>query len=289
MRSSEIQPGLALCNLSVTRSRSAVAEDDPMRNLCALLGVLALLLTLPLTGAAHAQTSGSLVKAISALRGEFAEKSGVIFSQKTRNGLGSDASLAVAHGKHRFARTGVYASDITETFTVGGGEDPTLFRMINLGRDSYTQSYWDTLPKGKKWNHWRDKDGFLWSQNLVDALNPEFLRLISRSAEKVLTKDRYDGVHTIRYEGSVEVGSIGSRQAGIYYSERAGDWDGGRIRWKLWLGPDSLPRRFQAEIVYEPYGAEQRADTVRMNVLYKGWGTPVHITAPPKKLVVEAE
>jgi hypothetical protein len=35
--------------------------------------------------------------------------------------------------------------------------------------------------------------------------------------------------------------------------------------------------------------AEQRADTVRMNVLYKGWGTPVHITAPPKRLVVEAE
>ncbi|MFI7130200.1 hypothetical protein ACIBQ1_31220 [Nonomuraea sp. NPDC050153] len=260
-----------------------------MRTLCALLGVLALLLTSPLAGVAHARATSSLAQAISALKGEFADKSSVLFSQKTRNGLGSDASLTVTHGKHRFAaKTGVYASDITEIFTVGDG-DPELFRMINLGRDTYTQTYWDDLPKGKKWNHWRDKEGFLWSQNLVDALNPKFLQLISRSAEKVPTKDRYDGVPTTRYDGSVEVGHLGSRQAGIYYGERIGEWAGGRITWKLWLGPDNLPRRFQAETVYEPYGSEQRADTVRMNILYKGWGTPVHITAPPKNLVVEAE
>ncbi|MET7333232.1 hypothetical protein [Nonomuraea sp. NPDC005650] len=253
-----------------------------------MLSVLVLLLTSPLAGVAHAQ-AGSLAQAISALKGEFAEKSSVLFSKKTRNGLGSDASLTVAHGKHRFAaKTGVYASDVTGAFTVGD-LDPVPSRVVNIGRDSYTQSGWDTLPKGKKWNHWRDKDGFLWSQNLVDALNPKFLQLISASAEKVPTKDRYDGVRTSRYDGTVEVGSIGSRWAGIYYSEREGFWDGGRVKWKLWLGPDNLPRRFQAEIVYEPYGAKQIADTVRMNVLYKGWGTPVHIIAPPKKLVVEAE
>ena len=31
-----------------------------------------------------------------------------------------------------------------------------------------------------------------------------------------------------------------------------------------------LPRRFQTGIVYEPYGSEQRADTVRTKVLYGG-------------------
>jgi hypothetical protein len=209
-----------------------------MRSLCALLGVLALLLTSPLAGAAHAQTSGSLAQVISALKGEFAKKSSVLFSQNTRRGLTSDASLTVAHGKHRFAaRTGVYASDVTEAFSVGDQDDPVPFRVVNIGRD---------------------KEAFLWSQNLVDALNPKFLQLISASAKKVPTKDRYDGVRTSRYDGSVEVGSIGSRKAGIYYSEREGDWDGGRVKWKLWLGPDSLPRRFQAEIVYEPYDAEPR-------------------------------
>ena len=48
------------------------------------------------------------------------------------------------------------------------------------------------LPKGKKWSHWRDTKGFLWSQDLVDALDPKFLQLISASAVKVPTEDRYD-------------------------------------------------------------------------------------------------
>ncbi|RSN01227.1 hypothetical protein DMB42_40310 [Nonomuraea sp. WAC 01424] len=260
-----------------------------MRSFCALLGVLALLLTSPLAGAAHAQASGSPAQAVIALKGQFAEKSSVLFAQKARTGRAWDGALTVTHGKHQFAATtGVYASDITEVFTVGHAS-PMPFRMINIGPDTYTQSYSDDLPAGKKWNHWRNKEAFLWTQNLVDALNPKFLQLISGNAEKVPTKDRYDGVPTVRYDGSVEVGLLGSRQAGIYYGERMGDWSGGRITWKLWFGPDSLPRRFQAETVYEPYGPDQKADAVRINVLYKGWGTPVHITAPSRKLVVEAE
>lgn len=76
-----------------------------------MLGVLALLLTSPLASAAHAQATGSLARAISALKGEFAKKSSVLFSQKTRDGLGSDVGLTATHGKHQFAaNTGVYAS-----------------------------------------------------------------------------------------------------------------------------------------------------------------------------------
>ncbi|GAB2477883.1 hypothetical protein GCM10027187_51960 [Streptosporangium sandarakinum] len=263
------------------------AEDDLMRSLCTLLGVLTLLFMSPLTGAAHAQTGDPLDRAISALKGKFAEKSSVLFSRKTRQGFGSDATLTVVYGKHRFAaNAGVRASDVAEVSTMG--DEPVHFRMINIGRDTYTQGTWADVPKGKKWLHWQDADGFLWSQNLVDALNPKFLRLISRNAEKTSAKGRYDGVSTTRYDGLAEVGLLGSRQAGIYYGTKDGDWAGGRIKWKLWLGPDNLPRRFQAEIVHEPYGPEQRADTVRMNVLYRGWGTPVRIQAPSKNLVAEA-
>ncbi|ACZ86581.1 hypothetical protein Aros01_03939 [Streptosporangium roseum] len=264
-----------------------MAKDDLMRRLSVLLGVLALLLTPSLPGTAHAQSRGSLTQAISALKSEFAERSSVLFSQKTRDGFGSDVvALTVAHGKHRFAaKVGVYASDVTDTFTTG--DRPVHFRMINVGRDSYTQGTWANIPEGKKWLHRRDSDGFLWSQNLVDALNPKFLQLISSGAEKTSAMDRYDGVPAIRYDGSVKVGSLGSRQAGIYYGPKDGRSVGGRIKWKLWLGPDSLPRRFQAEIVSDPYGPEREVDIVRMNVLYKGWGTPVHIAAPPKNLVAE--
>ncbi|WP_156056471.1 hypothetical protein [Streptosporangium roseum] len=249
---------------------------------------MTLLLVSPLTGAAHAQSHDSLTQAISALKDEFAEKSSVLFSQKTHDGFGSDVALTVAYGKHRFAaKTGVYASDITDTFTTG--DRPVHFRMINVGRDSYTQGTWADIPEGKKWLHSRNTEGFLWSQNLVDALNPKFLRLISPGAERTSTGDRYDGVLTTRYDGSVKVGSLGSRQAGIYYGPSDGRSAGGRIKWRLWLGPDNLPRRFQAEIVTGPYGPEREVDIVRMNVLYKGWGTPVHITAPSKNLVAEAE
>ena len=74
--------------------------------------------------------------------------------------------MTVTHGKHRFAaKTGVYASDVTDVSTTGGV--PMHFRMINIGRDTYTQGTWTSLPEGKKWLHWRDADGFLWSQNLV--------------------------------------------------------------------------------------------------------------------------
>ncbi|MFI9593576.1 hypothetical protein [Nonomuraea sp. NPDC052265] len=181
----------------------------------------------------------------------------------------------------------MHAGDIAEVFTVGG-VDPIPFRLINIGRDSYTRNQADALPEGKKWSHRRDAKGFLWSSNLVDALNPEFLRLISPGARKVPTEDRYDGVRTTRYDGSIEVGGLGTRQAGVYYSERKGASAGGRMTWKLWLGPDRLPRRFQAEIVDEPYGQEERADAERMNVLYSGWRKPARTVAPPEKLVVES-
>ncbi|MET8046842.1 hypothetical protein ABZU75_04510 [Streptosporangium sp. NPDC005286] len=169
------------------------------------------------------------------------------------------------------------------------GDRPVRFRIINVGRDSYTQDTWDNIPEGKKWLHRRNVDGFLWSQDLVDALNPKFLQLISPGAERTSTKDRYDGVPTTRYDGSVKVGSLGSRRTGIYYGPRDGRSVGSRIKWKLWLGPDNLPRRFQAQIVTGPYGPEREVDIVRMNVLYKGWGTPIHITAPSKNLVAEAD
>ncbi|MFB9680405.1 hypothetical protein [Streptosporangium vulgare] len=264
-----------------------MAKDDLMRRLSALLGTLALLFTPSLSGTAHAQSHDSLTQAISALKGEFTKKSSVFFSRKTYDGFGSDVvALTVAHGKHRFAaKVGVYASDVTEAFSTG--DRPVHFRIINVGRDSYTQGTWADVPEGKKWLHSHNTEGFLWSQNLVDALNPRFLQLISSGAERTSVRDRYDGVPTIRYDGLVKIGSLGSRQAGIYYGPRDGRSVGGRIKWKLWLGPDNLPRRFQIEIVSDPYGPEREVDIVRTNTLYKGWGTPVHIAAPPKNLVAE--
>ncbi|TMR91124.1 hypothetical protein EJK15_51730 [Nonomuraea basaltis] len=59
---------------------------------------------------------------------------------------------------------------------------------------------------------------------------------------------------------------------------------GGQITWKLWAGPDNLPRRFHAIMKFtRPEGGE--AESMTMNIIYRGWGTPVKITAPPKHLI----
>lgn len=246
--------------------------------------VALVLLLLPSAGTAHAQTHDSPARAVSALHREFAKKSSVVFSRRT---VQEDVAVTVTYGKHRFApRVGVYASDVKETFSTGGR--PSHFRMINIGRDSYTQDEWTDFPKGKKWLHWRNQRGFLWSYDLVDALNPEFLRLISPGARRISTGDRYDGVRTTRYDGSAMVETLGTRKAGIYYGPKEGFAAGGRIEWKLWLGPDNLPRRFQAKILIGPPGPDREMRTTRMNVFYKGWGSPLRIVAPPKHLVTKA-
>jgi hypothetical protein len=243
-----------------------------------------ILLLLPSAGTAHAQSHESPARAVSALHREFAKKSGVVFSRRT---VEWDVAMTVAHGRHRFApRVGVYASDVKETYSTGG--EPTRFRMINIGRDSYVQDERTDLPKGKKWRHWRNAEGFLWSRDLVDALNPEFLRLISPGAKRVSTGDRYDGVRTTRFDGSVKVALLGTRKAGIFYGPKKATYAGGRIEWKLWLGPDDLPRRFQARILFGPIGPDREMRITRMNVLYKRWGSPVRITAPPRRMVAKA-
>jgi hypothetical protein len=59
---------------------------------------------------------------------------------------------------------------------------------------------------------------------------------------------------------------------------------GGQITWKLWAGPDNLPRRFQA-IMKSTWPEGGDAESMAMNIIYRGWGTPVKITDPPKRLI----
>ncbi|GAA4522075.1 MULTISPECIES: hypothetical protein [Nonomuraea] len=212
----------------------------------------------------------------------------MVFSQRIRRGSGEGAVLTVAHGKRRFVpKTGMYAVDVSTCSTFARGGDPIRSRTVQVGRDIYSQGDWTDVPQGKKWVHREDTDALRWTRHLIEPLNPEFLRLISPGAKRISTRDRYDGVRTTRYDGSVQVDHLSSYWAGHLYG--TGAWTGGRIRWKLWLGPDDLPRRFQAEIITEPYGPEEKADAVRMNVLYKGWRAPVRIQIPPENQVAEAE
>ncbi|NRQ36309.1 hypothetical protein HII36_31410 [Nonomuraea sp. NN258] len=239
--------------------------------------------------AVQVQAGDVLEPAVTALGRRFAAKAGVSYSQRTRGALSLPAYRATEHGKHRLAPgPGIHASDTTTRFTWGDGDDGTQwYRVIIIGRDLYTQE-----AEGGKWAHSRETkgSGALWAQDLIDPLNPRFLRLISPDAEKTGTGtgDRYDGVRTTRYDGSVRVELLGVRGAGYYFGPGIEGSGGGRIDWKLWLGPDDLPRRFQAAITFDPPEHAVKPDVIRINVLYRDWGKPVRVQAPAARLVVES-
>ena len=69
--------------------------------------------------------------------------------------------------------------------------------------------------------------------------------------------------------------------------EEEGESWSGPITWKLWVGPDNLPRRFHAIMRFTSTYAGDEVETMTMNIIYRGWGTPVKITAPPKHLITD--
>ncbi|WP_405144226.1 hypothetical protein OG589_41195 [Sphaerisporangium sp. NBC_01403] len=259
-----------------------------MRRSKIVLTTAVLLATAAHGGTAQAASDGEpLTSVISAIKRQFAKKSSVHVSIKTREDFSGAKSTADTHGVYRFTRSGVFASDSTEI-----DKDPVSpgrFRMINIGRDSYTQSTdYSLLPKGKKWTHWRNADGFLWAKDLIDGLNPAFLTHVASRQVVRSAGGTVDGVNTTLYSGTVTVPELGTRQAGTTFDLKEGRAAGGQVKWKLWAGPDSLPRRFHAAISFEPVGEEKKGWSIVANMLYKQWGHSVKITAPPKNLTVEA-
>jgi hypothetical protein len=60
------------------------------------------------------------------------------------------------------------------------------------------------------------------------------------------------------------------------------------VPWKLWVGGDQLPRRFQSTLVL-PTGSKSTALTIGTDSRLTAWGAKVVIQAPPAVLVVDEE
>ncbi|MBB6555095.1 hypothetical protein [Nonomuraea rubra] len=91
---------------------------------------------------------------------------------------------------------------------------------------------------------------------------------------------------TTLHSGTVTVTKLSERQAGISFDTEEKGVHGGPITWKLWVGPDDLPRRFHAIMRFtHPEGGDTY--TMTMNIIYRDWGKPVKITAPPKHLITD--
>ncbi|MEU4548230.1 hypothetical protein [Nonomuraea dietziae] len=265
-----------------------------MKRMSVALVVAGLLsVTIP-GGAVHAAPeSESLDSVVKAIKKQFAKKSSVRFSVKRRGGPPATWDMK-ASGAYRFRASGVYAADTTEITQEPEGTGRS--RGISIGREFYSQAYvrskggkyiWKSPSTVGKWTYGRNLAGVIWGEDLINGINPGFLKLVASHGATSADGGTFEGVKTTLHSGTVTVPELGERQAGMTFgTEEGGSMWGGPITWKLWVGPDNLPRRFHAIMRFtRSEGGE--AETMTMNIIYRGWGTPVRITAPPKHLITD--
>ncbi len=220
-----------------------------------------------------------------AVEQQFANRSGVYVSTRARDrSFWVGLTEITTKGVYRFARSGISRSDITTVSKVPFGA--SSMRLITIGRDSYAQfSATASVPPKKKWAHSQEMD-FPQTNALVEGLSPGFLQLVAPGADSGTSGGKVDGVPTILYAGDVTVPELRPSRAGILFGLKKGSEPGGRITWRLWVGPDNLPRRFTASIVWDALEAEN-VRTMNWTTFYRRWGDRVEIKAPPRRLWVE--
>ncbi|MEV4365969.1 hypothetical protein AB0J71_02790 [Nonomuraea sp. NPDC049637] len=266
-------------------------DDRRMKRMSVALVVAGLLsVTIP-GGAVHAASaSESLDSVVQAIKKQFAKKSTVRFSVRRRGGPSPSEDLRIS-GAYRFNALGMYAADLTEISRERAATGRS--REITIGREFYSQGYvrsdegkytWRSPQTLGEWTYGRNFSGVVWGKDLVNGINPGFLELVASYGATSADGGTFEGVKTTLHTGTVTVTKLTERQAGISFDTEEEGVHGGQIAWKLWTGPDNLPRRFQAIMKFTwPEGDE--AGTMTMNIVYRGWGTPVKITAPPERLI----
>ncbi|MER6579783.1 hypothetical protein [Nonomuraea sp. NPDC001023] len=267
-----------------------------MKRMSAVL-VMAGLLSVTIPGGAvrAAPESQSLDSVVEAIQHQFAKKGSVRFTVKRRGGPPATWDIK-ASGAYRFNASGVYAADTTTISQEAGGTGRS--REISVGPDFYSQGYvrskdgkyiWKSPSTVGKWTYGgRNLSGVIWGEDLINGINPGFLRLGAHNGAFSGDGGTFEGVRTTVFNGVVTVPEVGERQAGMFFEteQEGGSWRGS-ITWKLWVGPDNLPRRFHAILRFtSAYGGDE-VETMTMNIIYRGWGSPVKITAPPRSLVTD--
>ncbi len=266
-----------------------------MKRLSVIVATAGLLSVALPGGTIHAASEpASLDSVVSAIEKQFAKKSSVRFTVKREGGLPTAGWDMKGSGAYRFRAKGVYAADLTEITT--RRDETGRSRGISIGLDFYSQAYVRTKdgeytyksPQALgKWRTGRNLAGVIWGEDLINGINPGFLELAASHGATSTDGGTFEGVKTTLHSGTVTVRVLGERQAGMFFENEEwsdGSWSG-PIVWKLWVGPDNLPRRFHAILRCTPTWGDGEVETVTMNIIYRGWGSPVRITAPPKRLI----
>lgn len=251
-----------------------------MKRISVALVVAGLLSVTVPGGAVHAAPEpASLDSVVKAIKQQFAKKSSVSFSVKRRGGPPATWDIK-AYGAYQFRASGVYAADTTTISQEPEGTGRS--REISIGREFYSQAYvrskegkyvWKLPSTVGKWTYGRNFAGVIWGEDLINGVNPGFLKLGASHGATSADGGTFEGVKTTLHSGTVTVPKLDERQAGMYFDmEEEGSWEG-PITWKLWVGPDNLPRRFHAIMRFtHPDGGDTH--TMTMNIIYRGGENP---------------
>ncbi|MEV0824827.1 hypothetical protein [Nonomuraea rubra] len=220
---------------------------------------------------------------IAAVKRQFTGKSGVRFTAKSVERTVGTARTTTSSGAYRLSPSGLSASDVTDV-----DEEGLYFRVRTIGRASYTQdNKYDPLPKGKKWRSRGYVPNYRWRDDLVDGINLGFLALAASQDHSATEGGTVEGTPCTLLQGTVTVAGLGTTQPGVRFSTKTGGFTGGTISWRLWAGPDHLPRRFHAVITWDnaPEEKDEGFDYIKQNKIYRHWGAGFTITHPPRKSV----
>ncbi|MEV6986563.1 hypothetical protein AB0M95_35640 [Sphaerisporangium sp. NPDC051017] len=252
----------------------------------------ALALTVPAT--AHATPSTTTVKSalapagpVDALRQQFAAKGSVRISEDARMAFDGKVGLrSRIAGVVRFGKSGPDAVDLKMTSKAGKTVD--RMQVITVGGKTYTKSplYDDMLPAGRSWV--RTTGGVSsTSGGTIDILQPKILKAVLAHTKSKAPGGTVGGARTVLLSGSIKLSDLAKASPDVDVLAKM--FKTGKtisLPWKLWVGADQLPRRFQS--TFSLSGGDLMGDmSIATDTSFTAWGAKVVIKAPPADLVVD--
>ncbi|WP_248966286.1 hypothetical protein [Sphaerisporangium perillae] len=226
---------------------------------------------------------------VEALRQQFAKKSGVRLDELTRMRLDGEDLLKYRQvGNLRFGKSGVDALDVKIVLKGDGKVPDSTLRTIVIDGKTYLRSalYDDLLPAGRSWVR---AEGGTPTLSTIDVLQPKVLKTILASTKSKSPGGKVGGARTTLLRGSVTLANLAKVSPSLAsLAKSLKSKKPVALPWKLWIGGDQLPRRFQSSL---PISASSLTGklTIDTDSRYTSWGKKVVITAPPATEVVDEE
>ncbi|NUW38855.1 hypothetical protein [Nonomuraea rhodomycinica] len=232
------------------------------------------------------------------------------YGEKAFTSPAEDDVVPVDIGEYNESRTtgvlGATASDLTATYHRTNVPDelrsvvPTdlssmTTRTITIAGSGTYEHRADRrdVPAGKSWLHGGGPrcDQMLAAVGrlgLRDLVSPEVLRRLAAPAPSA--GEPIDGVTTVVHAGSGSLAQLGHPAPHgdpVLAAQARERRDSTQVSWRLWVGPDRLPRRLHLTEAYPMAEAGLPRSTV-IEVDFTGWGTDVLVDPPPADQVHES-